>query len=147
MSGPYDHGMNMPASNIIDPTYPVYNGNFNAVYPRLAGPATHFDGVAFWYNPTNSDQLYDRDQNIYAGRGGAQQASSMESSASVKHRRTRSGCFTCRSRRVKVMNMSLYFTLCANVVGSAMKPGQSVTVRFCHYSTQTRPDIFTLFRM
>ncbi|KAI1619095.1 hypothetical protein EDD36DRAFT_50113 [Exophiala viscosa] len=101
MSGPYDHGMNMPTSNMVDPTYPVYNGNFNAVYPRLAGPATHFDGVAFWYNPNNTDQLYDRDQNIYTGRGGAQQVSSMESSASVKHRRTRSGCFTCRSRRVK----------------------------------------------
>ena len=103
MSGPYDHGMNMPMHNMMDPRYTVYSGNFNAGYPhgRLAGPPTHFDGVAFWYNPNSTDQLYDRESNLFGGRAGGQQATNMES-ASVKHRRTRSGCFTCRSRRVKV---------------------------------------------
>ncbi|KAK5467407.1 hypothetical protein LTS15_000379 [Exophiala xenobiotica] len=102
MSGPYDHGMNMPMHNMMDPRYTVYGGNFNAGYPhaRLAGPPTHFDGVAFWYNPNNTDQPYDRESNLFGGRAGGQQAANMES-ANVKHRRTRSGCFTCRSRRVK----------------------------------------------
>lgn len=130
MSGPYDHGMNMPTSNMTDPNYSVYNGNFNTVYPRLAGPATHFDGVAFWYNPNNSEQLYDRDQDMYIGQGGAQQASSMEGSSSVKHRRTRSGCFTCRSRRVKVIIVPLLPLYCANAIDSATRPDQSVTVCF-----------------
>ncbi|EXJ69010.1 uncharacterized protein A1O5_07945 [Cladophialophora psammophila CBS 110553] len=100
MSGPYDHGMNMPIPNILDATYPIYDGNFNTAYPRLSGPPTHFDGVAFWYNPTNTEQLYDRQASLLSGRRGAGPPNSMDSSA-VKHRRTRSGCFTCRSRRVK----------------------------------------------
>ena len=106
MSGPYDHGMSMPVQNMIDPGYPVYDGNFNPAYPRLSGPPTHFDGVAFWYNPSNTDQLYEREANIFNPRGVALPATAMETSG-VKHRRTRSGCFTCRSRRVKVNQMSL----------------------------------------
>lgn len=107
MSGPYEHGMNMPMSNMMDPNYSVYPGNFNAGYPhpRLTGPPTHFDGVAFWYNPNTTDQLYDRDANMYGAGPSAQQGTSAEST-NVKHRRTRSGCFTCRSRRVKVKDSS-----------------------------------------
>lgn len=95
----------MPVPNMIDPNYPVYNGNFNPTYPRLSGPPTHFDGVAFWYNPNNTEQLYDGEGSLFSGRGMALPAPGMEAS-NVKHRRTRSGCFTCRSRRVKV---SRYF--------------------------------------
>lgn len=104
MSGlpPYDHGMNMPMPNMMGSTYPAYDGNFSAAYPRLSGPPTHFDGVAFWYNPTNTEQLYDRETSLLGGRGVALPATSMEASG-IKHRRTRSGCFTCRSRRVKVI--------------------------------------------
>lgn len=104
MSGLYGHGMNvpdMPVSNMMDPGYPVYDTGFAAPYPRLSGPPTHFDGVAFWYNPTNNDQLYDRDPNHFNARGVALPPTAMEAAA-IKHRRTRSGCFTCRSRRVKV---------------------------------------------
>ncbi|RVX68593.1 hypothetical protein B0A52_07020 [Exophiala mesophila] len=102
MNGMYDHGINMPEQpypNMMEQSYPIYDGGFNAPYPRLSGPATHFDGVAFWYNPTNNDQMYERDPNIFASRG-AITPNAMDS-ASIKHRRTRSGCFTCRSRRVK----------------------------------------------
>jgi hypothetical protein len=101
MNGPYEHGMNMPMSNMMDPNYSVYGGNYNQAYPRLSGPPTHFDGVAFWYNP-NHDQLYDGDATLFSGRGVAHSTAGMDT-AGVKHRRTRSGCFTCRSRRVKVI--------------------------------------------
>ncbi|EXJ58116.1 hypothetical protein A1O7_05540 [Cladophialophora yegresii CBS 114405] len=100
MSGPYDHGMNMPMPNIMEATYPIYDGTFGAAYPRIAGPPTHFDGVAFWYNPTATEQLYDREASLFNARGVAIPVAGMESSG-VKHRRTRSGCFTCRGRRVK----------------------------------------------
>ncbi|KAJ9636015.1 hypothetical protein H2204_005512 [Knufia peltigerae] len=103
MSGPYDHGMNMPMSNMMDPNFTVYpTGTFNGGFPhpRLTGPPTHFDGVAFWYNPNNADQVYDQETNMYGPRPSGHQGSSTEST-NVKHRRTRSGCFTCRSRRVK----------------------------------------------
>ncbi|KAJ9606944.1 hypothetical protein H2200_008955 [Cladophialophora chaetospira] len=100
MSGLYDHGMNMPIPNIMESTYPIYDGTFGTAYPRISGPPTHFDGVAFWYNPTTTEQLYDREASVFNARGVAMPVVGMES-AGVKHRRTRSGCFTCRSRRVK----------------------------------------------
>ena len=100
MSGPYDHAAGINAPEMVDHAYPVYDGQFSDPYSRLAGPPTHFDGVGFWYRPNNADPLYERDPQLFA-RGGAASVNSMEHS-SVKHRRTRSGCFTCRSRRVKV---------------------------------------------
>ncbi|KIX02340.1 uncharacterized protein Z518_08281 [Rhinocladiella mackenziei CBS 650.93] len=100
MSGPYDHGMNVPVPNMMDPGYSVYDGRFNTGYPRISGPQTHFDGGAFWYNPNNAEPLYDREASLYSGRGVALPATGMEATG-IKHRRTRSGCFTCRSRRVK----------------------------------------------
>lgn len=132
MHGIYEHGINMPElpyPNMIDQTYPIYDGNFNAPYPRLSGPATHFDGVAFWYNPTNNDQLYDRDPNIFASRG-AITPNAMDA-ASIKHRRTRSGCFTCRSRRVKVSKSTVNrkFRPQLTLDNSAMRQDQYVTVR------------------
>jgi hypothetical protein len=129
MSRPFDHGMNMPMPNMLDQPYPVYDGSFNAAYPRLSGPPTHFDGVAFWYNPTPTEPLYDRESNMFNARGIAMPGAGMEST-SVKHRRTRSGCFTCRSRRVKVGNFSNSSVAClANRSHSAMKLVPSVTVR------------------
>ncbi len=102
MSGHYEHGMNMPVPNVMEPTYPIYDGTFGAAYPRISGPPTHFDGVAFWYNPTTTEQIYDREASLFNGRGVGMPVVGMEA-AGVKHRRTRSGCFTCRSRRVKVL--------------------------------------------
>lgn len=136
MSGLYNHGMNVPdmaGSNMMDPGYPVYDTGFGGPYPRLSGPPTHFDGVAFWYNPSNNDQLYDRDPNHFKVRGVALPPSAMEAAA-IKHRRTRSGCFTCRSRRVKVGNS--FFRLdatSANLKGSVTRLDQSVTVRLSRF--------------
>ena len=112
----------------MDTSYPVYDGTFNTAYPRLSGPPTHFDGVAFWYNPTTTEQLYDREASLFGGRGVPMPTAGMEA-AGVKHRRTRSGCFTCRSRRVKVCRerteKGLFLTNCCQ---SAMRRGLFVTV-------------------
>ncbi|KIW19889.1 hypothetical protein PV08_00464 [Exophiala spinifera] len=95
MSGPYEHGMNMPMSNLVDPSYAVYPSNFSAGYhhPRLTGPPTHFDGVAFWYNPNTTDQLYDREANMYSAGAGGQQGTSTEGTNCDE---TRPICDRCR---------------------------------------------------
>lgn len=79
----------------------MYNNQYNnGQYQRLGGPSSHFDGVAFWYRPDAQEPIYDRDPSLYNQTAGLP-PNAMEVTG-VKHRRTRSGCFTCRSRRVKV---------------------------------------------
>jgi hypothetical protein len=70
--------------------------------PRIHLPADHLSNSAFWYRPDTSRPVAERQEGIHLSHGG------IPSIEAVKHRRTRSGCFTCRSRRVKVGNaMSL----------------------------------------
>ena len=77
----------------------MYDNQYNNQYHRLNGPSSHHEGVAFWYRPTQ-EPIYEHDGTMFDDVSGLQ-TGNMES-ANVKHRRTRSGCFTCRSRRVKV---------------------------------------------
>jgi hypothetical protein len=101
MAGPYSHSMHLPMASMMTHGYPIYESSYGTPYSRLSGPASHFDGVAFWYNPNGPEQLYDQDPGMFGGQGITMPPVGMEAS-SIKHRRTRSGCFTCRSRRVKV---------------------------------------------
>jgi hypothetical protein len=64
--------------------------------PRIHLPADHLSNSAFWYRPDTSRPVAERQEGIHLSHGG------IPSIEAVKHRRTRSGCFTCRSRRVKV---------------------------------------------
>jgi hypothetical protein len=102
MSNFFDPAVNAPPNRLDDSRgYQMYNHQYNnAPYQRLSGPSSHFDGVAFWYRPDTQEPLYDHDPSLYDQTSGIPQGA-MEA-AGVKHRRTRSGCFTCRSRRVKV---------------------------------------------
>ena len=109
MSGPYDPTPSLALTDIMEQSFPMYDNHYNS-YPRLAGPPSHFDGVAFWYRPSNTDQVYESDPSGY-GQRVALPANAMEAS-SIKHRRTRSGCFTCRSRRVKVSGQQPGITFC-----------------------------------
>lgn len=61
----------------------------------IFGPPTNLEGIAFWYRPDQSESM-PRRQHILKNR-----PSSTAGTDSVKHRRTRNGCFTCRNRRVK----------------------------------------------
>jgi hypothetical protein len=101
MSGHYNPPTNMGMPDMMEQQFPMYDNSYNT-YPRLAGPPSHFDGVAFWFRRDNSEPVYDPDtSDIY---GQQVHLPTMEA-ANVKHRRTRSGCFTCRSRRVKVCSV------------------------------------------
>ena len=65
---------------------------------RMHLPPDHFANSAFWYRPDTSLPVVERQEAVHLSHGG------MPGIEAVKHRRTRSGCFTCRSRRVKVGN-------------------------------------------
>lgn len=99
MSGPFNPAANIGLPDTMEQQFPMYDNHYNT-YSRLAGPTSHFDGVAFWYRPDNTESVYERDPSGY-GQPVHLPTSAMET-ANVKHRRTRSGCFTCRGRRVKV---------------------------------------------
>lgn len=102
MSGYFDPSSNPPLGRMNDPgSYQMYNNQYNdGHFQRLGGPSSHFDGVAFWYRPDTQEPIYERDPTRY-NQVAAPQPNDMDAS-NIKHRRTRSGCFTCRSRRVKV---------------------------------------------
>lgn len=102
MSGPYDYPMNVPPMDPYDPNYPIYEQQYGG-YQRVPAPPGPHQGFAFWYRPGPSDDVYHRDPQIFDRGIGMQTTSlAMTEASSTKHRRTRSGCFTCRSRRVKV---------------------------------------------
>jgi Fungal specific transcription factor domain/Fungal Zn(2)-Cys(6) binuclear cluster domain len=63
--------------------------------PWLFAPQTHLNGFAFWYRADQSESMPRRQQLL------KNRPSATPGTESVKHRRTRNGCFTCRNRRVK----------------------------------------------
>lgn len=100
MSGPHDHLMEGPPLDHFDPKYSVYDTQYTGLQ-RTSGPSTPYEGFGFWYRPEAQEAMYNPDA------GFSQQARSMSQPAidmplALKHKRTRSGCFTCRQRRVKV---------------------------------------------
>ena len=107
MSGPYDYPMSIPPLDHFDRSYPMYNVQYGS-FQRPPGPTTPQEGFAFWYRaPDAQESIYGGDPSMYT-RGMPMQSVTMQDQAarveslSIKHRRTRSGCFTCRARRVKV---------------------------------------------
>ena len=92
---------------------------------RIHLPPDHLSNSAFWYRPDTSLPVVERQEAVQPAHG------SMPGVEAVKHRRTRSGCFTCRSRRVKVSNLvdccSLYLSG-ADYALSAMRPDQCAIV-------------------
>jgi len=50
-----------------------------------------------------------QDPAMLAPKPNRNRRKSNQGSEHTKHRRTRSGCYTCRSRRVKVLSMSPYY--------------------------------------
>ncbi|RMD40568.1 hypothetical protein DV735_g4551, partial [Chaetothyriales sp. CBS 134920] len=98
MGAHYDFSANAPIPEMVEHSYPIYDNHYNP-YSRLAGPPSHYDAVAFWYRPDHPESLYEPSAGIY-NPAMAISPPQMDT-AGVKHRRTRSGCYTCRSRRVK----------------------------------------------
>lgn len=102
MSGPYDHPMNIPPLDQFDRGYTVYDNHYGA-FQGISAPPTPYEGYAFWYRPESQKAIYHQDISLF-GQGMPLQGPAMTETNpnAIKHRRTRSGCFTCRSRRVKV---------------------------------------------
>lgn len=74
---------------------PSINNSLPSNIPWLFGPPAHLEGVAFWYRPDQSEPM-PRRSHLVKNRPIGTPGTDL-----VKHRRTRNGCFTCRSRRVK----------------------------------------------
>jgi Fungal specific transcription factor domain/Fungal Zn(2)-Cys(6) binuclear cluster domain len=95
----YTHMMTStdPLDNVLENgnSYPFsVNHTLQANVPWLFGPQTHLEGIAFWYRFDQTGPM-PRRQHVLKKETGS------HGSESVKHRRTRNGCFTCRNRRVK----------------------------------------------
>jgi Fungal specific transcription factor domain/Fungal Zn(2)-Cys(6) binuclear cluster domain len=91
-------------TSINPPEKSLGDGNSHSIFinhtlprnvPWLFGPQAYTEGVAFWYRSDQSESM-PRRHHILKNR-----PSATPGSESVKHRRTRNGCFTCRYRRVK----------------------------------------------
>ena len=136
MSGPYDYSMSIPPLDHFDPSYSMYDPRYGG-YQRPSGPTTPHDGFAFWYRPPDTQEsIYGGDPSVFS-RGISLQSVTMHQDTSakldslnIKHRRTRSGCFTCRARRVKVRHPILSIAILTKL--SAMRRDRFVTVSsFC----------------
>jgi hypothetical protein len=74
-----------------------YNPPSYPPYPILLGPVQLPESVAYWHNTIQQPGMAP-----LSGLGSLQKQSAHGATDQKKHKRTRSGCFTCRSRRVKV---------------------------------------------
>lgn len=80
------------------------NDSSQIPFYAIFAPATYPESVAFWHDPPVQ-------QHGMSAFGGLPMSTPQPAQSAVdqkKHKRTRSGCFTCRSRRVKVSLFSLY---------------------------------------
>jgi hypothetical protein len=75
-----------------DPSAPPYIRNLPVGNARLLGPQQFSDGVNFWHTEELASMPVGSDPSLLRDRSGH---------GTAKHRRTRSGCYTCRARRVK----------------------------------------------
>lgn len=83
----------------------MYGAQYVSAVPQLQAGPSHLEGAAFWYRRDISEVVYDPDSTL-SERGPV--LPGLENAP--KHRRTRSGCFTCRSRRVKVSSRGFCYS-------------------------------------
>lgn len=100
MSGPRDRPIGMTPLDQFDPNYAVYDSQYTGLQ-RSAGPSTQYEGFGFWYRPDNQEGIYHPEPALF-DQVRSIQTPAMDVQLALKHKRTRSGCFTCRHRRVKV---------------------------------------------
>ncbi|KAK2765135.1 hypothetical protein FQN54_008834 [Arachnomyces sp. PD_36] len=100
MSSRYPPGSHIPGYAPDHPPVIPYHeqGVFHPSPATFVNPQQYPNGIAPWHNPTQSHQmqpdLRDPAQERERQRG-------PPTTEQKKHKRTRSGCFTCRTRRVK----------------------------------------------
>lgn len=110
MTGHYDYPMTVPPLDQFETNYAIYEPQYSQ-YQRMSGHSTPHEGIGFWYRAEPQDNMYPRDPSIFGTSITPVQANGLmiPEAQLQKHRRTRSGCFTCRSRRVKVCELSPLF--------------------------------------
>lgn len=86
----------MPDAPAMHQTY--YDPSRLINLAKSAGPQDFSDAIPFWKRPEPIRQTYDANETYPAP------PPVLPVTEHVKHRRTRSGCLTCRARRVKVRN-------------------------------------------
>jgi len=91
MNNPFYSSEHHPP-NQVNPLAPPYSRHPPVDNPRLLGPQQYSEGVSFWHTDEVSSMPVGADPSSLRERG---------AHATAKHRRTRSGCYTCRARRVK----------------------------------------------
>ena len=102
--GRYHSGSSATPTTFTIPTGPDFRPN--AMLPQYP------TSLAFWHNPHLLQQPIP-DPSIAA----AQSQMPGEPPEQKKHKRTRSGCFTCRSRRIKVSWFQVViFSICPRVL-------------------------------
>ena len=101
MSIPHQLPVDFIAPDTPNLNYFLYGSQYGVPIPTAPAPQSHLDGAAFWYR-RDSDMIYLDNQNLGLYNHGPT-LPALENPP--KHRRTRSGCLTCRSRRVKVSTM------------------------------------------
>ena len=70
-------------------------------YPMFLGPGQYSEGVAVWHShPVQAPSM-----STINGPAASQKQGPVDQK---KHKRTRSGCYTCRSRRVKVCVLNTF---------------------------------------
>lgn len=122
MSGPHDHLMELTPLDQFDTTYTVYDNQYTGL-PRTSDPSTPYEGFGFWYRPENQESIYNPDA-AFPQQTRPIPPPTMDMPLALKHKRTRSGCFTCRQRRVKVgqVPLDLFFLLFwSDFASSAMR--------------------------
>lgn len=100
MSGSHDHFMEGSPLEHFDPKYAVYDSQFTGLQ-RTSDPSTPYEGFGFWYRPESQETAYNPD-GAFTQQARPMPQPAMDMPLALKHKRTRSGCFTCRQRRVKV---------------------------------------------
>jgi hypothetical protein len=98
MAGYYQR-QGQPLAGHPDSRFMFHDSEQMLMDSRLPLPPDHLSNSAFWYRPDTSLPVAERQEIVHLSHGG------MAGAEAAKHRRTRSGCFTCRSRRVKVGNV------------------------------------------
>lgn len=122
----------------------------------LSSPSSQFQQSTLSFRHSAVDPVSSHANNMTTDRSGSERHSTSptlmragcskdqslsETTEQKKHRRTRSGCFTCRSRRVKVCRprqilMGFDFPLTA--VPSVMREGQYVNVSSVNISAKSQ---------
>jgi hypothetical protein len=125
MAGRYQqHGP--PLAGHSDPRFMFHDSEHMVMDSRMHLPPDHLSNTAFWYRPDTSLPVAERQEIVHLSHG-------LPGAEAVKHRRTRSGCFTCRSRRVKVGNTINHRSLHlsgANYALSVMRPDRCARVSY-----------------